>query len=147
MNRRQRETHGEYWLWIAGMVPFSASHHLLGLHFGVPRRTMLGAAPYLSSEWNPLLLLAAVGGVLLWASVVLYFVVVLGTLFVSRKLVRPVEMPVAEAVRDLQETPEWLDAWKPWLIVTLVLIVISYGPPLADLIRNMNLSSAGIRAW
>jgi cytochrome c oxidase subunit I len=137
----------QVWLWVAGMVPFSASHHLLGLHFGVPRRTMLGAAPYLSSEWNPLLLLAAVGGVLLWASVVLYFVVVLGTVFASRKLVRPVEMPVAEAVRDLQETPEWLDAWKPWLIVTMVLIVFSYGPPLADLIRNVNLSSAGLRVW
>jgi cytochrome c oxidase subunit 1 len=137
----------QIWLWIAGMVPFSASHHLLGLHFGVPRRTMLGAAPYLSSEWNPLLLLAAAGGVLLWASVLLYFVVILGTVFVSRKLAHPVEMPVAEAVRDLRETPEWLDAWRPWLIVTIVLIVLSYGPPLADLIRNVNLSSAGLRVW
>jgi cytochrome c oxidase subunit 1 len=137
----------QIWLWIAGMVPFSASHHLLGLHFGVPRRTMLGAAPYLSSEWNPLLLLAAAGGVLLWASVLLYFVVILGTVFVARKLAHPVEMPVAEAVRDLRETPEWLDAWRPWLIVTIVLIVLSYGPPLADLIRNVNLSSAGLRVW
>ncbi len=137
----------QVWLWVAGMVPFSASHHLLGLHFGVPRRTMLGAAPYLSNEWNPLLLLAAVGGVLLWASVVLYFVVVLGTVLASRKLARPVEMPVAEALRDLQETPKWLDAWKPWLVVTMVLIILSYGPPLADLIRNVNLSSAGLRVW
>jgi cytochrome c oxidase subunit 1 len=137
----------QIWLWIAGMVPFSASHHLLGLHFGVPRRTMLGAAPYLSSEWNPLLLLAAAGGVLLWASVLLYFVVILGTVFVARKLVHPVEMPVAEAVRDLRETPEWLDAWRPWLIVTIILIVLSYGPPLADLVRNVNLSSAGLRVW
>lgn len=137
----------QIWLWVAGMVPFSASHHLLGLHFGVPRRTMLGAAPYLSSDWNPLLLLAAAGGVLVWASVLLYFVVVFGTVLASRKLVRPVEMPVAEAVRDLQETPEWLDAWKPWLIVTIVLIVLSYGPPLADLIQNVSLSSAGLRVW
>jgi cytochrome c oxidase subunit 1 len=137
----------QVWLWVAGMVPFSSSHHLLGLHFGVPRRTMLGAAPYLSSEWSLLLILAAVGGLLLWASVVLYFVVVLGTVFASRKLAHPVEMPVAEAVRDPQETPEWLDAWKPWLIVTIVLILLSYGWPLADLVRNADLSSAGLRAW
>jgi cytochrome c oxidase subunit 1 len=137
----------QIWLWIAGMVPFSASHHLLGLHFGVPRRTMLGAAPYLSNDWNPLLLLAAIGGVLVWASLVFYFVVVLGTVFASRKLVHPVEMPVADAARDPQETPQWLDAWKPWLIVTFVLIVLSYGPPLADLIRNANLTSAGLRVW
>lgn len=137
----------QVWLWVAGMVPFSSSHHLLGLYFGVPRRTMLGAAPYLSSEWSPLLLLAAVGGLLLWASVVLYFVVVLGTVFASRQAAHPVEMPVAEAVRDPQETPGWLDAWKPWLIVTIILIVLSYGWPLADLVRNADLSSAGLRAW
>jgi cytochrome c oxidase subunit 1 len=137
----------QVWFWVAGMVPFSSSHHLLGLHFGVPRRTMLGAAPYLSSEWSPLLLLAALGGLLLWASVVLYFVVVLGTVFASRQAAQPVEMPVAEAVRDPLETPVWLDAWKPWLIVTIILIVLSYGWPLADLVRNADLSSAGLRAW
>jgi cytochrome c oxidase subunit 1 len=129
------------------MVPFSAAHHLLGFRFGVPRRTMLGAAPYLSPEWNPLLVVAAVGGILVWASLMLYFFVILGTLFASRKLLQPVEMPVADALRDAQETPQWLDAWKPWLIVTIVLILLSYGPPLADLIRNANVSSPGVRAW
>ena len=137
----------QVWLWIIGVVPFSLSHHLLGLRFAVPRRTMLGDAPYLSAEWNPLLVLAAVGGVLLWASVLLYFVIVLGTVFAARKLERPVEMPVAEAVRSPEDTPAWLDAWKPWLIVSLILIVLSYGPPLADLIRNANLSSRGLQLW
>jgi cytochrome c oxidase subunit 1 len=137
----------QVWLWVIGMVPFSTAHHLLGLRFGVPRRTTLGAAPYLSPEWNPLLIVAAVGGVLVWASLMLYFVVMLGTVFASRKLLHPVEMPVADALRDAQETPQWLDAWKPWLIVTIILIVLSYGPPLADLIRNANLSSPGLRVW
>ena len=137
----------QVWLWIIGVVPFSLSHHLLGLRFAMPRRTMLGDAPYLSAEWNPLLVLAAIGGVLLWASVLLYFVIVLGTVFAARKLERPVEMPVAEAVRSPEDTPAWLDAWKPWLIVSLILIVLSYGPPLADLIRNANLSSRGLQLW
>jgi cytochrome c oxidase subunit I len=137
----------QVWLWVVGVVPFSESHHLLRLRFSVPRRTMLGAALYLSPKWNPLLVLAAVGGVILWASVVLYFVVVLGTLFTSPKLAKTIEMPVAEAVRNPQETPEWLDAWKPWLVVTILLIVLSYGPPLADLIRNADLSSPGLQLW
>ena len=142
-----RTAQAQVWLWIIGMLLFSGSHHLLGLRFGVPRRTMLGAAPYLSSAWNPWLILAAVGGVLVWISLALYFIVVLGTVFASRKLAHPVEMPVAQSVRDLQETPQWMDAWKPWLVVTVVLILLSYGPPLADLIRHANLSSAGLRAW
>ena len=137
----------QVWLWVIGMVPFSTAHHLLGLRYGVPRRTTLGAAPYLSPEWNPMLIMAAIGGVLVWASLMLYFVIVLGTVFASRKLLHPVEMPVADALRDAQETPQWLDAWKPWLIVTIVLIVLSYGPPLADLIRNANFSSEGLRVW
>jgi cytochrome c oxidase subunit 1 len=137
----------QVWLWIIGVAIFSGSHHFLGVRFGVPRRTMLGAAPYLAPEWNPLLLVSAVGGVLLWASLMLYFVIVLGTVFASRKMAQPVEMPVAEAVRDGQETPAWLDAWKPWLIVTVALILLSYGPPLADLVRNADLSSPGLRAW
>jgi cytochrome c oxidase subunit 1 len=137
----------QVWLGVIGMVPFSMAHHLLGIRFGVPRRTTLGAAPYLSPEWNPLLIVAAAGGVLVWVSLMLYFVIMLGTVFAARTLAHPVEMPGADALRDSQETPPWLDSWKPWLIVTLVLIVLSYGPPLADLIRNANLSSAGLRAW
>ena len=108
---------------------------------------MLGTAPYLSLEWNPLLLLAALGGVLLWASLLLYFVIVLGTMFGSRKAAQPSEMPVAEALRDPSETPAWLDTWKPWLIVTILLILLSYGPPLTELVRNVDLSSPGLRAW
>ncbi len=135
------------WLWVAGVGLFSYSHHFLGLRYGVPRRTMLGAAPYLSSEWNPTLLLAAIGGVVLWISLALYFVVVLGTVFASRKLAQPVEMPVAEALRDPRQTPAWLDAWRPWLVATILLILLSYGLPLADLIRHAELSSPGFRVW
>ena len=54
---------------------------------------------------------------------------------------------LAEALRDPSETPAWLDTWKPWLIVTILLILLSYGPPLAELVRNVDLSSPGLRAW
>jgi cytochrome c oxidase subunit 1 len=93
------------------------------------------------------LLAAAVGGVILWASVLLYFVIILGTLVSSRKAAQPFAMPVAEALRDPSQTPTWLDNWQPWLIVTFLLILLSYGPPLAELLKNVNLSSAGMRAW
>jgi cytochrome c oxidase subunit 1 len=137
----------QVWLWLIGMLPFSLSHHLLGLRFGVPRRTMLGAAPYLSPEWSPLLMVAALGGLLLGASLLLYFIVVAGTVFASRRADRLAEMPVAEAVREPQETPAWLDSWKPWLAVTILLILLSYGPPLVDLVRSAHLSSPGFRLW
>ena len=42
----------QVWTFLLGMVTFSASHHFLGFRYGVPRRTMLGTAPYLSPKWH-----------------------------------------------------------------------------------------------
>jgi hypothetical protein len=50
-------------------------------------------------------------------------------------------------VRDSAETPAWLDAWTPWLIATIALIFVSYGPPLAHLIANVELTSVGVKVW
>ncbi len=138
----------QVWLFAVGMAIFSGSHHFLGIFYSVPRRTMLGAAPYLSGEWKPWLLLAAAGGVILWASLLLYFVIVLGTVFASTKLREPIEMPVAEAVtRVPEEAPTWLDSWTPWLIASIIVIVLSYGLPLVHMVASANLSSPGFRLW
>lgn len=137
----------QVWFWFVGMALFSNGFHLLGLRFGVPRRTMLGAAPYLSPTWQPYLTQAAIGAGLLLVSLLLYWVDILGTVFASRKLPEPVEMPVAEPVTDPQQTPAWLDAWMPWLVGTVVLIVIAYGPTLFELIRSAQLTSPGFRPW
>lgn len=137
----------QVWLWLAGMLPFSLRHHYIGIRYGIPRRTMLGAAPHVSLEWNPWLIVAAIGGVLLWLSLMLYFVIILGTVFVSQKTAQVVEMPVAEAVRDSEETPAWLDRWTPWLVATVILILVAYGPPLFHLVRNADLSSPFRRVW
>ncbi|HZD41286.1 MAG TPA: cbb3-type cytochrome c oxidase subunit I [Terriglobales bacterium] len=142
-----RLAQAQVWLWILGMVLFSGSHHFLGAYFGVPRRTMLGTAPFLSPEWMPLLYQAAVGAVILGASMLLYFAVVLGTVFFSRRRAHQVEMPTAEPLRPAQETPEWLDTWKPWLAATILLILLSYGPTLVNLVQHADLSSVGLRAW
>ena len=135
------------WLWFVGMILFANAFHILGLRFGVPRRTMLGAAPYASPEWTPFLIEAAIGGTLLFLSYILYFVNVVGTVFASRKLTEPVEMPVAEALTDPQLTPEWLDRWRPWLAGTVALILIAYGPILFELITTAQFTSPGFKVW
>ena len=56
-------------------------------------------------------------------------------------------MPVAEAVHDPQDTPDWLDKWLPWLIATIALIIIAYGPQLIDQIGNIQLTSPGFKVW
>lgn len=132
----------QVWTWFIGMLLMSNGLHIMGLNFGVPRRTMLGAAPYASDAWNPLLIEAAVGGIILGISGLLFYANMLGTAFSKRQLTEPIEMPVAEPL-DPTPAPLWLDRWRPWIAVTIALIILAYGPVLVDLIANINLTSPG----
>jgi cytochrome c oxidase subunit 1 len=134
------------WTWFFGMIFFSNGMHLLGLHFGAPRRTMLGAAPYKEAAWTPMLMEQALGVLILTVSAVLFYVVIVGTLMSRKKLDKPIEMPVAESL-DPSPTPAWLDTWKPWLYGAIALIILAYGPMLYTMISNIQLTSPGFRVW
>jgi cytochrome c oxidase subunit I len=135
----------QVWLWFVGMVIFSNSLHRLGL-MGAPRRTMLNAAPYLQSGWKPLLTLVGVGGTLLFASALLYFLNLLLTLLASRTPAP--DLPAfAEALSGPEHAPIVLDRWRPWLALAVVLIVVAYGPTLVRLIITTSLQSPGYRVW
>ena len=55
-------------------------------------------------------------------------------------------MPVAEPL-DATPAPLWLDSWKPWLVGTVALILVAYGPVLYQLIRDVALTSPGFKLW
>jgi cytochrome c oxidase subunit I len=135
------------WTWFIGMIIFSNAMHVLGL-LGAPRRTPLAQAPYVPAEWIPRQIQTGVGGAILLVSAILYFVVVLKTVLAKHAAAADVpEIPVAEAMRDPQQTPAWLDRWAPWLVATIVLIIIAYGPQLIAQISGMQLTSPGMRVW
>jgi len=134
------------WTWFVGMILMSNGLHILGLNFGVPRRTMLGVAPYASADWNPMLIEAAVGGVILGISGLLFYTNMLGTVFSKKELEAPIEMPVAEPYEPTP-APALLDNWRPWLVLTVALILVSYGPILFDMISNLSLTSPGFKVW
>lgn len=133
------------WTWFVGMLLMSNGLHILGLNFGSPRRTMLGVAPYASSDWQPLLIEAALGGIILGVSGLLFYYNMVGTVLSKKTLTEEIEMPVAEPL-DAHPAPAWLDTWRPWVVATLVLILVSYGPLLVNLISNINLTSPGFNA-
>lgn len=134
------------WTWFVGMLLMSNGLHILGLNFGSPRRTMLGAAPYASSDWQPLLIEAALGGIILGISGLLFYANVVGTWRSKSTVGEPDAMPVAEPV-ELRPIPAFLDSWRPWIAVTVVLILIAYGPVLINLIANLGQTSPGFRLW
>lgn len=135
------------WTWFFGMILFANSYHLLGLQYGAPRRSPLGAAAYAIPEWRPYLLESALGITLLFISSTIFFIVVFGTVLLpGRKLKEAIEMPVAEPLHD-EPIPAWLDTWWPWVNGAIALIILSYGPMLYQLIRDAQNIPFSPRIW
>jgi cytochrome c oxidase subunit 1 len=136
---------GQVWLWFAGMMIFSPVLHELGLR-GMPRRTMISQVSYMQAEWKSLLPLVGLGGAILFASAVLYFAVVVLTVTASRRAPQPA-LEFAEALSGPNESPAFLDRWRPWLALAAILIIVAYGPTLVRLVATTPLPSPGFRVW
>ncbi len=125
------------WTWFFGMILFSNGYHAMGLYYSAPRRTMLGATPYFNPAWQPFLYESIIGVSILALSALLFFIVIIGTLFRAKSKVE-IEMPVAVPYEP-GPTPKWLDTWAPWIWGAVALVVIAYGPMLYQLIRDIQL--------
>jgi len=135
------------WIWFVGMIIFSNAMHVVGL-LGAPRRTPLGQAPYIPEEWTGHLVRVSVGGSILLISGCMYlFTMIKTSLGKKAEEGETIEIPVAESIHDPQETPAWLDRWLPWIIATIALIIVAYGPNLIEQISNIQLNAPGGRVW
>jgi len=135
------------WIWFVGMIIFSNAMHVVGL-LGAPRRTPLGQAPYIPEEWTGHLVRVSVGGSILFISGCMYlFKMIKTSLCKKAEEGETIEIPVAESIHDPQETPAWLDRWLPWIIATIALIIVAYGPNLIEQISNIQLNAPGGRVW
>jgi cytochrome c oxidase subunit 1 len=133
------------WTWFFGMIIFSNTLHRLGL-LDMPRRTAIGAAPYILPEWRPLLPLVAIGGTILFISGLLYVINVALSAWATRKAT--VAVPAfTEASSGPDHAPAILDRWAPWIAVSLLLIVLTYGPVLAHLLASTVANAPGRRVW
>lgn len=133
------------WTWLIGMAIFSHFMHLMGLA-GMPRRTMVGAAPYVLPEWKALLPFALVGGLLMFVSAILFFTNMILTLTVGKRETDQ-EIPFAKAVSGPEDVPAVLDRFWPWVLGAVILVSINYGPTLYFLITTGRFNIPGLRVW
>lgn len=135
------------WVYFIGMAIFSQALHSLGLA-GAPRRTPLGNAPYVPPEWHGLLLRVAIGGTIMFFGLLFYVLVMAKTAFSKATETVSVEPPVAEPLYVGIQIPAWLDAWKPWVIGAVALVLIAYTPVLIELITNMvPIAAPAMKLW
>ena len=134
-------------LWFVGMLVMSLSMHYAGL-LGAPRRTAevgyMGAG--VANTWQPYMLLAAGGGLLLFLSILTFVAVAVGTLWHNEKT-ESMEATFAAAADGALPTPPALQRLYRWGVLALVLAVLAYAGPLGELLRHPGYLAPGMRTW
>jgi cytochrome c oxidase subunit 1 len=131
-------------VWCVGMLFMSGSMHAAGL-LGDPRRTAYTTYDDHPDAvlWMPYHVAMAIGGMILFAGVLL---IVFNVALLLRAPKGETEYPLADMPDGSEPAPKLLERWGVWLGLTAALIVIAYTLPLADMIRH-GVSVPGYVTW
>jgi cytochrome c oxidase subunit I len=130
------------YIWFAGMLSFSIPTHITGV-MGMPRRVFdasYGDHP-IAQSWKMLTDVSAVGGLLLFVSALFFVLVVTFTVFGAKAELEPLEFAVPLEVPGPRALV--FDRLGLWTAVAIVLLVISYGPPLWNHVHLARFGSPG----
>lgn len=131
----------QVYTWALGMLIMSGAMHIVGL-MGAPRRTKwidYGKGETLATSWEPYQMAMAVGGTVLFVSVLLAVGIVFHLMFRAPRETaeKPrAEFPLADPPRTGIPVPEWLERWRYWLAALAFLIVCAYGIPVAQMLTD-----------
>lgn len=133
-------------LWTVGMTFMSGAMHAAGL-LGAPRRSSFseygGSAQ--AAEWIPYQVAQAIGGSILFLSIILMLYIFTNLAFFAPKGEQ--DFPVGEVSEHAEKVPMVLENWKLWLGITVALILFAYTIPLIDIIQNAPPGSKGYKLW
>ncbi|MBV8674908.1 MAG: cbb3-type cytochrome c oxidase subunit I [Acidobacteriaceae bacterium] len=132
----------QLWLWFWGILIVTVPWHIAGL-MGQPRRyAILDYSDPDVAKTAPLVLLSALGGFIVLASVILFVVVL-----VRSSVAEPArEMPPVRyslAINPPRAVSPLLNGLGFWNVILLVMLVIAYGYPLGQFFSMHNQSSPG----
>lgn len=133
-------------LWSIGMIFMSGGMHALGL-LGGPRRT--AGTTYMNDptalSWVPWHKVIALGGAFLFVAAMLQVGLVFYLAFKAPKGEQ--EYPMGEVAEEAEATPGILERWPVWISVAVILVLVSYGYPIFDMIQNPPPGVHGIKTW
>jgi len=117
------------WTYTIGLLIFARGMISGGLE-GMPRRTFMAEATYSSEAWRLPGILTGVGGSIMFAGVMLFFLVIGLTIVAGRQQGAPRDVPVSRTLTAPAQTG-WepaLDRLGVWGAAAIALILIAYGP-------------------
>ncbi len=130
------------YIYTLGLFIMSYGLKIGGL-MGMPRRTNTGASYanpdsiLYQADWIPYIDMSVVGGSIMFLAIVIYIVAFFTTVF-SRKQSDEEEavvtFPISEPLHD--EPATWLRNFKPYIIIAIILITLSYAPVIYDVLQS-----------
>ncbi len=134
------------WLWFIGMSIMSTAMHLSGL-LGAPRRTaeVSYAGNDIAATWHPYMVATAIGGTLLYISIIMFVVVAVGTRFVNEPA--DTAFPFATADEEHHVPSPVLDNPWRWSFIAIALAILAYAGPIAQLAGSHAYLAPGLRTW
>ncbi len=135
------------WLWFVGVLTFARGQMAGGIE-GMPRRTQINSSTYLEAnqEWNVGNVMTGFGGSIMFISALLFFFVILRTIYTNHWADGVMEVPVAEVTHGPRPAWRILDQLGMWAAVACVLSVLIYGELVVHYWPLNNISS-GIVLW
>ncbi len=138
----------QVWTWMIGVLIFSRGQMWAGLE-GMPRRTMTSQAPHFDEmgagwEWGNRL--TGIGGSIMFISAVMFFIVVIGTIYSSKIVTELQVVPVSEVRHGPKVKWALLDDIKIWVVVAVLLTVVIYGELVWHYLP-LNSVSVGYKLW
>jgi len=117
--------------WVYAIGVFIMARGLIsgGLE-GMPRRTFIAGATYRSPLWKLPGIYTGIGGSLMFVGMMMFFIVLLMTIFRGKPVTRPMDIPFTETMSGPAKGG-WeaaLDRFPLWFAVAVVLIIIAYVP-------------------
>lgn len=131
------------YIYTIGLFIMSYGLKIGGLK-GMPRRTNTGAtyanpdSILYQPDWIPYINLTVVGGVIMFIGIVMFIAAFFTTVFSKSKPGTETEkanvtFPISEPLHD--EDAKWLRNFKPFIIIAVILIVLSYTPVIIDVLQ------------
>ena len=130
------------YIYTIGVSIFSWGMMRGGL-IGMPRRTNTGAS-YANPEsilyqpdWMPYIDISVIGGSIMFIAIVIYIVTFFATVFSKSTVEEPeaeISFPISEPLHN--EPALWLRNFKPYIIIALILIALSYTPVIYDVLQS-----------